>query len=63
MDNLYIFWKDGMCVEWMRDKGTRTLLAAMNGGCLRFGEVDWAEPQPVAKTITEREALERWQSV
>jgi Glycosyl hydrolases family 32 N-terminal domain len=63
MDKLYIFWKEGVCVEWVRDKGTRSLLAGMIGGCLRFGEVDWAEPQPVAKTITEREALERWQSV
>jgi hypothetical protein len=62
MDSLYPFWKDGACIEWVREKGTRTLLAAMNAGCLRFGEVDWSEAQPVAKTITERETLERWQS-
>ena len=63
MDKMYLFWKDGVCVEWVREKGTRTLLAGMIGGCLRFAEVDWADPQPVATTITERKDLERWQSV
>ncbi len=63
MDNLYPFWKEGACIEWVRERGGRTLVAGMIGGCLRFGEVDWAEPQPVARTITERAALERWQLV
>jgi hypothetical protein len=63
MDSLYPFWKDGICVEWIREKGTKTLMAAMHAGFLRFGEVDWSEPQPVAHTITDRETLERWHAV
>jgi hypothetical protein len=63
MDKLYLFWQEGMCVEVVRDHGSRSLLAGVSGGCLRFGEVDWAEPQPVAKTITDRETLLRWHSV
>ena len=62
-DKFYNFWKDAGCIEVVRDKGTRSLLAGVMGGCLRFGEVDWSEPQPTARTITEREALQRWQAV
>ena len=62
MDSLYTFWKQGACIEVVRDNGTRSLLAGVIGGCLRFGEVDWSQPRPVAETITEREALQRWQS-
>jgi len=29
---------------------------------IRFGEVDWSEAEPVAKTITEAKTLKRWQS-
>ena len=63
MDKLYTFWNEGACIEVVRDDGTRSLLAAVIGGCLRFGEVDWSAPQPVARTITDREALQRWQSL
>ena len=63
MDKLYTFWNEGACIEVVRDDGTRSLLAAVVGGCLRFGEVDWSAPQPVARTITDREALQRWQSL
>jgi len=61
-DKLYKFWNEGACIEVVRDKDTRSLLAGLDGGCIRFGEVDWSEAQPVAKTITEREALQRWQA-
>ena len=62
-DKLWRFWEGPGCTEVVRDQGTRSLLAGMEGGYLRFGEVDWSVPQPVASTITEREALQRWQSV
>ena len=61
-DKLWRFWEGGGCTEAVRDKGTRSLLAGVAGGYLIFGEVDWSEAQPVAKTITEREALQGWQA-
>jgi hypothetical protein len=63
MDQLRPFWKEGVCVEVVRDQGTRSLLAGMVGGFLRFAEVDWAEPQPQARRITDRGTLVRWNSV
>lgn len=63
MSNLYLFWKDGGCVEVVRDQGPQSLLAGTIGGCLRFGEVDWSVAQPVVQTITERSVLRRWQSL
>lgn len=60
MDQLKPFWKEGVCVEVVRDQGTRSLLAGMVGGFLRFAEVDWAETQPQAHRITDRETLARW---
>jgi hypothetical protein len=62
LDKIYPFWAGGACIEVVRNQGSRSLLAGTNGGCIRFGEVDWSEERPVAKTITEREALQRWQS-
>ena len=62
MDKMWLFWADGLGVEVLRDRGTRSLLAGVVGGCLRFAETDWADPQPAATPITEREALRRWQS-
>lgn len=59
-DKLWRFWEEGVCVEVVRDKGDRSLLAGMTGGYLHLGEVNWAESQPVAKTIKNREDLMRW---
>jgi len=61
-DKLYKFWEEGACIEVVRDQGTRSLLAGLNGGCIRFGEVDWSAAQPVARTVTDRETLQRWQT-
>jgi len=60
MDQMWPFWKDGVCIEVVRDQGTRSLLAGMVSGYLRFAEVDWAEAQPVARPITDRATLQRW---
>jgi len=63
MDQMWPFWKDGICIEVVREQGTRSLLAGMVAGHLKFAEVDWAEEQPVAKPITDRETLRRWNAV
>jgi hypothetical protein len=63
MDKMWPFWKEGICVEVVRSQGTRSLIAGMVAGYLRFAEVDWAESQPVAKNVTDRETLRRWNSV
>ena len=62
-EKIWRFWEDGALVEVMRNEGTRSLLAGTVGGNLHFGEVDWAEAQPVAKTIRDRTTLERWQKL
>jgi hypothetical protein len=57
------FWEDGACVEVVRNQGDRSLLAGLYNGCLRFGEVNWADPQPAVKTVTDHETLQQWHSV
>ena len=54
------FWHDGGCIEVVKDSGSRSLLAAIVNGFIRFGEVDWSDPQPTASTISSREQLEAW---
>ena len=54
------FWREGGCIEVVKDLGSRSLLAGVAGG-IKFGEVDWSEPQPVAHSIGSAEALAAWQ--
>ncbi|MDW8308270.1 MAG: hypothetical protein RMK20_02735 [Verrucomicrobiales bacterium] len=63
MEQMWPFWKDGICVEVVRDHGTRSLIAGMVAGHLKFAEVDWAEDQPAARPITDAATLRWWQSV
>jgi hypothetical protein len=63
MEQMWPFWKEGICVEVVRDHGTRSLLAGMVAGYLKFAEVDWAEEQPVAKPITDAATLRWWNTV
>lgn len=56
------FWDEGGCVEVVRDRGERSLIAGVVRGCLRFGEVNWAEAQPAVRTIQSREQLAAWQT-
>jgi hypothetical protein len=63
MEDLKPFWKEGICIEVVRDQGSRSLLGGMVGGFLKFAEVDWAEAQPQAREITDPETLHRWNSV
>ena len=63
MDGMWAFWKEGVCLEVVREQGSNTLFAAMVAGFLKFGEVDWSEPQPSVKKITDRETLQRWNKV
>jgi hypothetical protein len=57
---MWPFWKEGVCVEIVRNRGTRSLLAGMVAGFLRFAEVDWAEPQAEARRIADRATLQSW---
>ncbi len=61
-DSMWPFWKEGVCVEVVRNRGTRSLLAGMVAGFLRFAEVDWAEPQAEARRIADRATLQSWNS-
>lgn len=63
LDQMWPFWRDAIGIEVVRDRGTRSLLAGMAGGYLRFAEVDWAETRPSAREIKDRETLARWNSV
>lgn len=63
MDKMWPFWKEGICIEVLRNEGTRSLLAGMVAGFLCFAEVDWAESRPAARRITDRATLQRWNSV
>jgi len=56
------FWPGAGCIEVVRDHGNRSLLVGVSGGRLKFGEVNWADPQPQAGFVT-REQLMRWRGV
>jgi len=63
MGGMWKFWADGACTEVVREHGTKSLLAGLAGGCIRFGEVDWKVSQPVAQTITDHEKLRWWNQI
>lgn len=55
------FFDGGIC-EIVRNDGDRSLMAGGVGGCIKFGEVNWSDPQPKLVEVT-REQLIKWQSV
>jgi hypothetical protein len=61
MDKLWRCWDEGLGIEVMRNRGDRSLIAGFLGGHIRFAEINWAEAQPVAKTITDHDTLAGWQ--
>lgn len=56
------FWQDAGCIEFVRHDGDRTLVAGLAGGRLKFGEVNWSDSQPVARSL-DRDGLAAWQRV
>jgi hypothetical protein len=54
------FWPGAGCIEVVREKGPRSLLAGLAGGNLRFGVVDWAEREPTARFVESEEELRSW---
>jgi len=52
----------GGCVEIVRDHGSRSLLAGLRGGRIKFDVVNWADAEPTARPVT-REELIAWQAV
>ncbi len=55
-----MFWKEGICVQMMKDRGNKSLIAGMVAGCIKFAEVDWSAPNPQAETIKAKEQLTAW---
>ncbi len=55
------FWKEGVCVEIVKSRGNRSLIAGMVAGCIKFAQVDWSAKEPVAETIQTKEELAAWQ--
>jgi len=55
------FWPGGGGIEVIKNRGSRSLLTCFAGGHIRFGEVDWAQPQPTAQTVQSAEQLVAWQ--
>jgi len=57
------FWPGANCIEVVRDKGDRSLLAGVAAdGHLKFGEVNWADRRPEASFVT-RDQLIHWRDV
>jgi len=56
------FWRHSGGIEFVKEKGTRSLLASFAGGFIRFGEVDWSLPNPKAGFIESAEQLAAWRS-
>jgi len=55
------FFDGGIC-EIVRNDGDRSLMAGGVGGCIKFGQVNWSDPQPKL-VLVPREQLVNWQSV
>ncbi len=54
------FWRDGGGIEFVKEQGSRSLLAGFGGCVIRFGEVDWANERPTASFISTPEQLRSW---
>jgi hypothetical protein len=60
-DRLRPFWPGAGCIEVVRDRGNRSLLAGIaDGGRLRFGVVDWSAAEPAARFVETAEELREW---
>ncbi len=54
------FWKQGVCLQVFKDRGDKSLIAGMVNGFIKFAEVDWSIPRPVATPMASKEALLQW---
>lgn len=54
------FWPGAGCIENVMEQGSKTLLAGLDAGRLKFGVVDWSQPKPEAHFVT-MEELHSWQ--
>ena len=59
LDKKREFWPGAYTVEIVKECGSRALLACT--GPIRFGTVDWADEQPVARFISNVDELKAWQ--
>jgi hypothetical protein len=53
-------WSDAGCVEIVRERGSRALLAGVSAGVVRLGVVDWAADRPVVRSLAESDELGAW---
>ncbi len=53
------FWPGAYTVEWVRDAGSRSLLAST--GPIRLGWVDWSPERPMARFLSTPAELQEWQ--
>ena len=59
-DSGWEFWPDGGCTEVVKDRGDRSLMAAVGGGRIIFGEVDWSAERPTVTRVSNAEQLKAW---
>ncbi|MBI4975918.1 MAG: family 43 glycosylhydrolase [Spirochaetes bacterium] len=52
------FWSGAYTVEFVKERGTKSLLAT--SGTIRFGEVDWSVANPEVRFINDEEQLRAW---
>ncbi len=58
--NRRVFWPGAFGIEVVKDKGGRSLLATFSGGHIRFGLVNWTDPKPAGRFVTEPQELATW---
>ncbi len=59
--NGWQFWKEGVCIEVVKEREGRALIAGMVNGFIKFAEVDWSADRPAARTLETKEELAAWQ--
>jgi len=59
--NRRVFWPGAGAIEFVKERGTRSLLACFSAGYIKFGEVDWSDSVPMARFMESAEQLAAWQ--
>ncbi|MBN1490688.1 MAG: hypothetical protein JXA69_12285, partial [Phycisphaerae bacterium] len=54
------FWPGAVGVEVVRSRGDHALLAAFVDGHIRFGLVDWSDPEATARFVETSDELKAW---
>ncbi|MEP0841491.1 MAG: hypothetical protein HRF43_02120, partial [Phycisphaerae bacterium] len=54
------FWTEGVCIQTVKERGEKSLIAGMVAGCVKFAEVDWSAERPVARPVESEATLTAW---